>query len=689
MSLTTQQINAAARVAKLGTERASDTLEKTASAAVPVKVGSGTGYVPAGSPADTALFPSSGKDAMTQKMEAAYPFTTTGTNLYTRDANGNYVSAPNLLYGNQNIASDRSASELGLSSGSYYGNTQEELKAGIAANERETQNTLSQMAGQDALEKSAMQRANEGTSSASEAFTAKLAQGREGVMSFGNQALIGQNTERVKGIIADREAAYRLAVENRANLTKRLEEATRSNNTAAVKQLSQQLAATESNIAQQEQQALDQANKDRLFALDFNADTRAQKTMAFNQGMSTLGTLLENGVTITPSMSLKIAKDMGVPTDDIIAYNDAIDRIQKDKTLTQEAKSLALEDARTDLIRKKTGRDNEKVRELDFLSQAYARGASQDEISWIKEKFGITDYDDPFTSAKLSIEKSQAKVAAIKAEYEGKEPPYGTKDYWDMKAAEAEAKAKMADYEDQYASGESTWTPGTTGMRTDRNNNPVAMTTDVARSLGLVEGVDYVQGDKFPGNSKLYTAKLLGDGLSTVIKAFDSAANDPSKQVFYTQKGQPRWTYITMSDQEWLSKTPTEKAKVIQRMYKSEGGSGKFSFSETGKKKDVFTATQLNEGAINAGIPIAEFSKLSEDRKNMYINGYAEFRKDLKALQDGTGTYTAQQMVSDLRNSALPSDVRDNLISQVLAVASPEARGPIELERKLESFFGL
>jgi len=34
-------------------------------------------------------------------------------------------------------------------------------------------------------------------------------------------------------------------------------------------------------------------------------------------------------------------------------------------------------------------------------------------------------------------------------------------------------------------------------MRTDRHNNPVAMTTDVAKTLGLVEGVDYTVGDPF------------------------------------------------------------------------------------------------------------------------------------------------------------------------------------------------
>src|SRR5690606_29301575 len=38
-------------------------------------------------------------------------------------------------------------------------------------------------------------------------------------------------------------------------------------------------------------------------------------------------------------------------------------------------------------------------------------------------------------------------------------------------------------------------TPPAGGFRTDRNNNPTAMTSDVARSLGLVEGKDYIVGD--------------------------------------------------------------------------------------------------------------------------------------------------------------------------------------------------
>ena len=37
------------------------------------------------------------------------------------------------------------------------------------------------------------------------------------------------------------------------------------------------------------------------------------------------------------------------------------------------------------------------------------------------------------------------------------------------------------------------------GFRTDRSNNPTAMTTDAARAMGLTPGVDYVSGDAFKG----------------------------------------------------------------------------------------------------------------------------------------------------------------------------------------------
>ncbi len=110
--------------------------------------------------------------------------------------------------------------------------------------------------------------------------------------------------------------------------------------------------------------------------------------------------------------------------------------------------------------------------------------------------------------------------------------------------------------------------------RTDRNNNPTAMTTEAARSLGLKEGVDFVRGDVFPDNSNLYTAKLLGDPIKTTVKGLDTASSTPGVSAFRTQAGQLRWTHTNMSNEEWNSLDEASKANVVKQMYQKEGGDG-------------------------------------------------------------------------------------------------------------------
>lgn len=115
------------------------------------------------------------------------------------------------------------------------------------------------------------------------------------------------------------------------------------------------------------------------------------------------------------------------------------------------------------------------------------------------------------------------------------------------------------------------WT-GTGNMRTERNNNPTAMTTDVAKSLGLVEWVDYVKWDPFVSwSGTLYTAKLLWDPIETTIKAFDKAV---SKWInaFYTQWGKQRWTHTAMSNDQWKKLSNEEKRNVVLSMLQREWG---------------------------------------------------------------------------------------------------------------------
>lgn len=111
--------------------------------------------------------------------------------------------------------------------------------------------------------------------------------------------------------------------------------------------------------------------------------------------------------------------------------------------------------------------------------------------------------------------------------------------------------------------------PWTWTMRTERNNNPTAMTTDVAKSLGAVEWVDYVQGDKFPWDSKLYTARLLGDPVETTIRIFDNAA-EKGIPIFYTKWWKQRWTYIAMTNDQWKALSDEQKKNVIYSMLQHE-----------------------------------------------------------------------------------------------------------------------
>lgn len=117
-----------------------------------------------------------------------------------------------------------------------------------------------------------------------------------------------------------------------------------------------------------------------------------------------------------------------------------------------------------------------------------------------------------------------------------------------------------------------------TGMRTDRHNNPAAFTTDVAKTAGLIPGVDYTVGDAFPNNPNLHTARLIGDPIGQTIKVIDRIG-------FYTQGGKPRWTYVSQLQgaNNWKNLNTAQKAQIIAQMYKHEGGSGILTKGLTGR----------------------------------------------------------------------------------------------------------
>lgn len=215
------------------------------------------------------------------------------------------------------------------------------------------------------------------------------------------------------------------------------------------------------------------------------------------------------------------------------------------------------------------------------------------------------------------------------------------------------------------------------GFRTDRNNNPTAMTTDVARTAGLVEGKDYVQGDPFQtGNGQtLYTAKLLGDPIQTTIKAIDQGG-------FTTQSGQNRWSYTQnipgANNADWAKLNNDQKAAVVAQMYKNEGGSGAIfnqgnSSANAGSAllKKPFTAQDVQALAQSTGLPIAEVGKyknldeFSKAHPGAQVMNAAQQTK-ANALQNVSPILDTYQKLSQKINTAdSPEKQVDNMVKNL------------------------
>ena len=192
----------------------------------------------------------------------------------------------------------------------------------------------------------------------------------------------------------------------------------------------------------------------------------------------------------------------------------------------------------------------------DYLVKAYINNKTQD----IQNQLSILE--DRYNAA-YSRYKQEVANAQWEKEYELK------KEQLQLQKDAQEWKEK-----NWVGTSSSTWEAK---MRTERNNNPTAMTTDMAKMLWWVLGVDYEIWDSFTTASwtTLYTAKLIWDPIETTIRLIDRwIANgiDP----FYRANWQPRWSYLSkiwIDKEKWSNMSPSEKADVINKMLQHEWGS--------------------------------------------------------------------------------------------------------------------
>jgi len=182
-------------------------------------------------------------------------------------------------------------------------------------------------------------------------------------------------------------------------------------------------------------------------------------------------------------------------------------------------------------------------------------------------------------------------------------------------------------------------------MRTERNNNPTAMTTDVAKSLWMVEGVDYVQWDAFKTKNwtVLYTAKLIGDPIETTIRAFDNAVAN-GKNIFYTSKWWQRWSHTAMTNDQWGKLTKQQKRNVVLSMLQKEGWDiTKFTYYNDGSSNNETTNSwELYKQLKNWTLTYSNYIKklwndFTQEEKNVEIIKQA--MNDVKSGKDMQNTF--------------------------------------------------
>lgn len=95
-----------------------------------------------------------------------------------------------------------------------------------------------------------------------------------------------------------------------------------------------------------------------------------------------------------------------------------------------------------------------------------------------------------------------------------------------------------------------------------------------------------------------------------------------------------------------------------------------------GPAKPVFTQTQTNKGASNAGLAAPDFAKLDSTVQNFYVNNTTQskwFSGALSGIQDGS--QKAADVLDTINTSNLPDPVKNYLTQQVNAKAPAKSGG--------------
>jgi hypothetical protein len=308
-------------------------------------------------------------------------------------------------------------------------------KMPISTDAQEKQDELFRQQDQSLLQQQiaeATAKAQKQTREQSASVAATLAQGREGVVSQGN-TLTSRN---IRATLSGEEQSYVQSINRQMEELKQTQDAQRQQYSAS---RADRILTLQANI-QAQQVALEEAQSKRmdqsLKLLDTmqssgalanlseediaylqegmpglpggilqsisNASTREmlskdQQTQFDNQSkvIGTIKELVGMGIELPPEMMINYAQQTGLPFESIYNFNAAAQQVMQDKNLDNTKKLMEMQKLGYELDRESRGIVTSQLQNVDYLTSLYRNGASQDEISFVKNALGIKDMDDP------------------------------------------------------------------------------------------------------------------------------------------------------------------------------------------------------------------------------------------------------------------------------------------------------
>ena len=165
---------------------------------------------------------------------------------------------------------------------------------------------------------------------------------------------------------------------------------------------------------------------------------------------------------------------------------------------------------------------------------------------------------------------------------------------------------------------------------------------------------------------------------SAYAGVYDPALQDVFARLKTTQEAEKQKTDLAQAKEMEVFKT-----NESIRQWRATTGTNPGATGSGGKEKSNFTQTQLNNGAINAGLSMSTFDSLDDDIKNFYINPpmavnsedkkvpiYENFAEDYASVL--AGDLPAEQLSSEISSSSLSPAVKQYFISQI--PAEPEEK---------------